>query len=89
MNFIHSDLGTVPRGSTVVARLSGTEANVKLLDDVNFARYRRGDRHQYYGGHYKQSPVHLTVPSTGRWNVAVDLGGFGGQVNAEISVVKP
>ena len=89
MKFIHSDLGIISGGSTAVARLSGTEANVKLLDDANFARYKRGDQHTYYGGHYKQSPVHIPVPSTGRWNVAVDLGGYGGQINASISVIEP
>lgn len=88
MNFIHSDLGTVREGTVVVAHLAGTEANVRLLDDFNFARYRRGESHQYYGGHYERSPVHIRVPSTGRWNVAVDLGGYAGRVEASISVIE-
>lgn len=66
MKFIHTDLGVIPAGSTVVARLSGTEANVKLLDDANFARYKRGGQHTYYGGHFTQTPAHITVPATGR-----------------------
>lgn len=87
MKFIHSDLGTVTKGSTVIARLSGTEANVMLLDDMNFARYKRRDRHDYYGGHFRSSPATISVPSTGRWTVVVDLGGYSGHVEAEISVI--
>lgn len=87
MKYIHSDLGSVTRGSTVVARLSGTEANVMLLDDINFARYQQGDRHDYYGGHFRSSPATISVPTTGRWNVVVDLGGYSGHVEAAISVV--
>jgi hypothetical protein len=27
------------------------------------------------------------VPSTGRWNVVVDLGGYGGSVRASVQVI--
>lgn len=87
MQYMHSDLGNVPAGSSVVVHLSGTEANVRLVDDLNLARYRRGDSHEYYGGHFTASPAVVRVPSTGRWNVVVDLGGFGGSVRASVKVI--
>jgi len=89
VQFIHHDLGYQPAGAVVVVTLSGTEANVQLLDETNFRSYERGDTHHYYGGHFRQSPVRLTIPSNGHWHVAVDLGGFGGQVNSSARVPSP
>lgn len=87
MKFLHTDLGVVASGSTVRVALTGNAANVRLLDDHNLARYKRGDGYQCYGGHFRQSPARITVPSTGRWHVVVDLGGYVGRVGAEVSVV--
>lgn len=87
MKFLHHDLGQVAAGSVVVVALSGTEANVLLLDDLNLGRYRGGRRYQYYGGHFTASPVRLPIPSTGRWNLVVDLGGYVGSVNASVQVI--
>ena len=87
MKFLHTDLGVVAGGSVVVVRLSGTEANVLLLDDSNLASYRRGQRCQYHGGHFTRSPARIVVPTTGRWNVIVDLGGYVGTINASVEVL--
>jgi hypothetical protein len=86
MRFMHHDLGTVPGGSVVDVELTGTEANVLLLDDTALAQYQRGGRYQYYGGHYKTSPAHIPVPSTRRWHLVVDLGGSHGTVHANVRV---
>jgi len=63
------------------------QANVRLLDDANYAAYRGGRRHRYYGGLAKRSPVTLAVPHAGRWHVVVDLGGHPGRVSAAVSLV--
>jgi len=88
MNFQHYDIGRLNGGETVEVTLSGTEANVKLLDDGNFRSYERGQAHRYFGGHYKRTPVLLRVPTTGHWHVAVDLGGFAGTVNTGVRVIR-
>jgi hypothetical protein len=67
--------------------MSGSEANVLLLDDGNFAQYKRGGRYQFHGGHFTSSPAHITVPSTQRWHVVVDLGGAAGSVRAAVRVM--
>lgn len=87
MRFTHYDLGYLNGGETVIVTLKGTEANVRLLDNTNFQYYRNGKNHNYYGGHYRQSPVHLTVPSAGYWNVTIDLGGYGGNVQSSVRVI--
>jgi hypothetical protein len=63
------------------------QANVRLLDDVNFYAYRSGRQHRYYGGRATRSPVTIPVPHSGRWHVVVDLGGYGGHVSASVAVI--
>ena len=85
MNYIHFqvDVGS----GAIRVDLSGSEANVKVMDDYNFRQYTSGLQHQYFGGHYKRSPAIIRPPSSGKWNVAVDTGGFSGNVQARVSVV--
>lgn len=42
-----------------------------LVDESNFRKYRRGERFQYFGGHYKKSPVKISVRGIGRWYLIV------------------
>lgn len=63
------------------------QANVQLLDDSNFSRYRSGDRFEYRGGLVKRSPFRISPPYRGRWHLVVDLGGYAGSVNVETRVL--
>ena len=87
MKFQHYDLGHCKRGQVVEVTLRGSAANVCLMDDSNFYAYRSGRRYNYYGGHYQQSPVRLTCPSDGQWNVTIDLGGYAGNVQSSVRVI--
>lgn len=62
------------------------QANVLLLDSMNYQHYHRGDRYTYYGGLMKRSPVHLRPPHAGHWYVVIDLGGYAGTVGASVRV---
>jgi hypothetical protein len=88
MNFLHSDLGVLPASSIVVVELDKA-ANVKLLDEVNFSAYQRGQRHHFFGGQAKRSPVRLAVPESRHWHLALDLGGVSGNIRYSIQVVRP
>ena len=46
MRYAFHDLGQQPEGATVTVRLSGSSANVVLLDPQNFAQYRPDSRLQ-------------------------------------------
>lgn len=85
MKYIHYefDLGL---GDAVEVQLD-RQANVRLLDGDNYQRYRAGQRHSFYGGLAKVSPVVLRPPHSGRWHVVVDLGGYAGTVSASASVI--
>ena len=85
--FIHSDLGFRNSGDVVVVTLSGSAANVRLLDSFNFSQYQGGQNHSYYGGLAQQSPVRIPIPHSGMWHVVVDMQGLGGSVNAGIQVI--
>lgn len=88
MKFLHFDAWT-ETGDVIRVDLEGSEANVLVLDDSNFNSYRHGSPLQlYYGGHYRQSPVFITPPSTGPWHVVVDLGGGAGSVRAQVRVLQ-
>jgi len=47
--FIHSDLGHRSPGDIVEVTLSGSAANVMLLDSSNFSAYKSGRQFRYVG----------------------------------------
>ncbi len=85
MNFLHTDFHGGPSDTAVVTLDS--QANVMLLDELNFQAYRRGASYRYVGGLAKQSPVRLSPPHRGHWHVVVDLGGNGGSVRAGVRIL--
>nr|WP_313417605.1 DUF1883 domain-containing protein [Brevundimonas diminuta] len=87
MNFTHYDLGHVERGSVVVVTLSGSAANVRLMDSSNLSNFRSGRRHTYHGGLARSSLVRLAVPHSGRWHLTVDMQGLRGTVRSGVQVV--
>lgn len=88
MEHVYHDLGQVQRGSTVVVTLKN-RANVMLMDQSNYRAYVAGRRTRFIGGEARKSPVRLVVPSTGRWYVALDLGGYSGRISSSVRVEPP
>lgn len=87
MKFNYWDLGTRSRGETVEVTLSGTAANVRLLDSSNFSAYKAGRKHRYHGGRVTRSPCRLQIPRSGRWYLTIDYGGFAGRGRAGVRVL--
>lgn len=87
MKFIHNDLGHRKAGEVVEVTLSGSAANVRLLDSSNLSSYKNGRRHRYYGGLAKRSPVRLQIPHSGHWHVAVDMQGLRGNVRSSVRML--
>jgi hypothetical protein len=86
MNFLKYDLGNHKAGVIVEISLSGSAANVQLLDSSNMSNYEHGRRYSYIGGLAKKSPIRLQVPHSGHWYVAVDMNGLRGTTNASVRV---
>lgn len=87
MNFTHYDLGNLSSGQIVEVTLSGSAANVRLMDSSNFSSFKAGRQHRYIGGLVKQSPYRMQVPSSGRWHVTVDMNGLRGTVRSSARVL--
>ena len=87
MRFIQHDLGNRRSGEIVEITLSGSAANVRLMDSSNFSSYRNGRRHRYHGGLAKGSPVRLQIPHSGHWYITVDMQGLGGTVRSSARVL--
>lgn len=88
MEHLRYDLGNLKKGSTVVVSLN-IQANVQLMTRTEYNNYKAGRRYRYHGGRVSRSPFRITVPSTGHWVVAVDLGGFAGRIAASVAVEPP
>jgi hypothetical protein len=88
MDFTHYGLGHLDQGSVVLVTLSGSAANVRLMDGPNLSSYRSGRQHRFVGGLFKRSPVKLQVPHPGIWHVAVDMQGLRGTVRSSVQVVR-
>lgn len=84
MKFTHYDLGYKSGGEMLEITLSGSAANIRLMDSSNFQNYRAGRRHSYRGGLITRSPYRVSVPNSGNWHVTVDMAGLRGSVKTSI-----
>jgi hypothetical protein len=89
--FTEWDLGQQKRGATVVVKLSGNAANVRLMDWSNLNAYKNNRQHRYRGGLVTRSPYRVVIPSDGHWYVTVDLQGMaaGTRANSTVAVEPP
>lgn len=87
MEFIQHDLGYRKGGEIVEISLSGSAANVRLMDSSNFNSYKNGRQHRFYGGRATKSPIRLGIPNSGNWYVAVDMQGLRGTVRSSARIL--
>lgn len=87
MKFTHYDLGHQQRGTTYEVTLT-SGANVRLMDSSNFNNYRNGRGHRYVGGLVNRSPYRVTIPSSGRWHITVDVAGLRNGTRSSIRQVQ-
>ncbi len=85
-NFIHSR--DYFENGNVVRLNCDTQCNFMLLDDTNFRYYKSGQACKYFGGHFKMFPAKIAVPSSGYWNVVIDLGGGSANIKYALDVLK-
>ncbi len=87
MNYLHYKVQAGP-GELVAVTLSD-RANVRLLDSLNYYKYKLGKKYDTTdGGDAMDSPVTMKAPYKAAWHVIIDLGPSGGQVRADIKVIK-
>jgi hypothetical protein len=84
MNYLHYEFNLKPTDLVVVEL--DKQANVLLLDGLNYQNYKTGKNYHYYGGLAKVSPIKLSPPRIGHWHLVVDLGGYAGQVHVGVKL---
>jgi hypothetical protein len=89
MRYAFFELGEQDAESTAVVRLRGKAANVVLVDELNFGRYRTGQPFSYVGGRRRRGEIRLAIPRDGRWYVVLDLGGYSGRTKGTVTVLGP
>lgn len=57
-------------------------AYVRLFDELNYAKFKRGSTHSGQGGWSDRLDVEFLLPYRGSFHVVVDLGGQAGEVKA-------
>lgn len=85
--FIQHNLGYRKSGEIIQVNLSGSAANVRLMDSSNLSSYKSGRQHRYWGGLAKRSPVRLAIPHSGTWYVTVDMMGLRGTVRSSVDIL--
>lgn len=86
MDFLHNR-EHLNQGDVVVVDCSH-QCNIMLINDSNFSKYKSGQKFSYHGGHYKMFPAKLPAPSSGYWNIVLDLGGGSATVRHSISIIR-
>lgn len=79
-NYLHYEFDVGP--NDIIQVTLDKPANVRLLDDTNYQKYRTGQQYRYHGGFAEASPVNLIVPHEGHWHLVIDLGGYPGTIHA-------
>ena len=86
MEFLHSR-EHLSQGDVVVVNCSH-QCNVQLLSDANFARYKDGVGYSYNGGFFEMLPAEIVVPSTGHWNITIDIAGRRAMIEHSITIIR-
>ncbi len=87
MKYQKYDLGQLDGNAVVEVTLKGNAANVLLMDNTNFQKYRNGQQYKYYGGHIKQSLCKIPVPYSGIWYIIINLGGYSGSIRSSVRIL--
>jgi len=65
------------------------QSNVMLTDDGNFSKFKNGSDYRYFGGFFTHFPAYVFPPSSGYWNISIDLGqGYSGEYEYSINVLS-
>ena len=62
-------------------------ANLILLDERGYARYRAGLDFDYLGGYARSSPAVLQIPFSARWHLILESAGDPGPVRAAVRLL--
>ena len=86
MEYSYSKMN-LKKGEIVEVNLE-KQANVILLDHINYVKFKNQRNYDYYGGFAKKNPCRMRVPNTGTWYLVVNQDGNSGIVNFSINTIQ-
>ncbi|MDB0401990.1 DUF1883 domain-containing protein [Clostridioides difficile] len=86
MEYSYSKIN-LKKGDIVEVNLE-KQANVILLDHINYVKFKNQKNYDYYGGFAKKNPCRMRVPNTGVWYLVVNQDGNSGIVNFSINTIQ-
>ncbi len=87
MNYLHYQVHAGPE-NIIKVRID-RKANVRLLDTLQYQKYRMGKPFGNTPGGKSEPPGReFRVQNKDVWHVIIDLGGKGGTVKAQVDVLK-
>ena len=85
MNYLHYQVNAGP--TKIIKVALSDSANVRLLDTLNYYKYRLGKAYKSSNEHTDKTACTFKPPHKGEWHVIVDLAGQGSEVRAFVEVV--
>ena len=86
LEFIHF---IVKAGPESIIQVNITQpAYVRLMDEVNFQKYKMKKRYTFTGGYASTPKVDLRPNQRAEWHVVVDLEGLDGEVRASLDLLR-
>lgn len=66
------------------------QCNIVLLNDNNFTKYKNGKTYTHHGGggFFKKLPARLQTPSTGYWNIVLDISGGAANIKHSVTIIR-
>ena len=90
MNFLKFDLGKLDTGRTAQVTLSGSAANVRLINNSNMYDYEHGREFSSVGGLVTKALVDIKIPKYDHWFIVIDVKGIrgsDGKIDASVRVL--
>lgn len=85
MQFLHFKLRAGP--DNIIQVNLNRRANVRLMDELNYQKYRMKKSYSFSGGAYDPPRADLRPKLKGEWHIVVDLEGMGGEVRASVDLL--
>ena len=89
MNYLKFDLGKAAEGKTVKVTLSGSMANIRLMNKSNMYNYEHGHDYTSIDELAQKVLTEIRIPENDHWFVVVDLKGIrgkDGRIDASVRV---
>lgn len=86
MRFLHYTVRSGP--DTIIQVNIDHRANIRLMDELNFHKYKLKKNYSFAGGLYDPPRAELRPSRQGEWHIVVDLEGLDGDVRAFVDLLR-